>query len=94
MERNNDDTDQKYDYGNDSDGYDYNCNFNNNILQLGLSVLTSRPRGRVKTSLGGEGVDPRDTVKMLEGVTVKAPKGTYTTSTHYLISDSVCLCFS
>ena len=88
MERNNDDTDQKYYYGNDSDDYDYNnLNYNNNILQLGLSVLTSRPRGRVKTSLGGEGVDPRDTVKMLEGVTVKAPKGTYTTSTYYWISD-------
>ena len=87
MERNNDDTDQKYDHDNDSDDYDNDC-FNGNILQLGLSVLTSRPRGRVKTSLGGEGVDPRDTVKMLEGVTVKAPKGTYTTSTHYQISDN------
>ena len=44
-------------------------------LQLGLSVLTNRPRGRVKTSLGGKGIDPRETVKLLESVNIIAPKG-------------------
>ena len=43
------------------------------VFQLGLSVLTKRPRGRVKTSLGGKGVDTQEVVRLLERVTVTAP---------------------
>ena len=38
-------------------------------------MLSIRPRGTVKTSLGGKGVDPRETVKLLESVTVTKPRG-------------------
>ena len=42
---------------------------------MGLGVLTKRPRGKVKTSLGGRGIDPHEVVRLLERAAVAQSKG-------------------
>jgi hypothetical protein len=42
---------------------------------MGLGVLTKRPRGKVKTSLGGRGIDPQEVVRLLERAAVTQSKG-------------------
>lgn len=42
---------------------------------MGLGVLTKRPRGKVKTSLGGRGIDPQEVVRLLERASVAQSKG-------------------
>ena len=50
---------------------------------MGLGVLTTRPRGKVKTSFGGRGIDPQDVVRLLERASVAQTKGRSCYSTLY-----------